>query len=643
MKQTTLYSANASEFPTLSEATWQEFSRFVSPFQWALDDPSHSPRSVEIAKAIKNKGQKGACTSYRENGEKVILRRLHAWVFEKAVHNRKIFYVSYGKLALLYFDIDLHYAWQTYEAGQEAQKLLTCLFPQLFWAESSRGFNGYLKVDLQGMAYHTANQVFDRSEKAVRRVLAYYKNLADFEIKGRIGHLQGDEYKWQQYGKLPIHANSWNFPRLNEFKSKATVSLVQLDRLCAQIEAQIPAEVLERHKHHKRSLGNAPLVKDDKFLVTPAMQKTLEEKYGEDWRCQWGWEHLWTGWDNEGGTWLPLCYYRPDGMPLTKSELKEKNHAKEEVQPTTVQEIVTPAAQRTEEAASHPVATADRFLRKDRGAAGKTTHQRRRYNLDLAELRDEPDSFERQKEAFFRLARSLKRIPTEQEALAFLQEERLFSGTWEDHLARRTVRVRSILNFIARTFDASKCAKGSVNVGKYDDWAKKSFPTGLQGRRSRSFAPDCTLIERPGVHVGTKFIAAFLAVCEFALLIDKNRDNTLPHNRAEQIWDSLHGKGLIPVPFCARKWSTCREEMVEYGIIQITNRHFGPGKAMEWALGSYFPFLGLWKSKKQPSLQGPVYFTQKKRRGEKEHNTLLHKQAAESAEMALVALSRPPP
>ena len=109
-------------------------------------------------------------------------------------------------------------------------------------------------------------------------------------------------------------------------------------------------------------------------------------------------------------------------------------------------------------------------------------------------------------------------------------------------------------------------------------------------------------------------IAVFLSVCEFALLIDKNQDNTVPHKRAKEIWDSLYARGLISVPFCARKWATCRDEMVRYGIIQITNRNFGPGKAMEWALGPHFPFLGIWKREKQPSLQGPGCLTQKKKR-----------------------------
>ena len=37
----------------------------------------------------------------------------------------------------------------------------------------------------------------------MRLYLAHHHNLADFEIKGRIGHLLGSEYVWAQYGKLP--------------------------------------------------------------------------------------------------------------------------------------------------------------------------------------------------------------------------------------------------------------------------------------------------------------------------------------------------------------------------------------------------------------------------------------------------------
>ena len=118
----TYYSTPGSEIQSLFEATWQEFSKFLSRYQWAFDDPSHSPRASEITHAILNRGKPGACTFDRTN-YKYILPVLHTRHFEKAIANhRKIYYVSYGKQALLYFDIDLHYAWQKLTDGQEAKE-----------------------------------------------------------------------------------------------------------------------------------------------------------------------------------------------------------------------------------------------------------------------------------------------------------------------------------------------------------------------------------------------------------------------------------------------------------------------------------------------------------------------------------------
>ncbi len=118
-----------------------------------------------------------------------------------------------------------------------------------------------------------------------------------------------------------------------------------------------------------------------------------------------------------------------------------------------------------------------------------------------------------------RLARHLKRVPTPEEALRLLHDHRLYSGSWDANLARRKARVRSILKFIAKSFDASKCANGTVNVGKYDAWAWKHFPCGLRGRKRKIMTEDGQVVEIDnGVHVGPEFIAVVLAVCEFALI-----------------------------------------------------------------------------------------------------------------------------
>jgi len=298
---------------SLAQATWQEFNQFLSKYQWAFDDPSHSPRSIEIANAILNHGKKGACTTYRENGQKVVLRPLHTWAFQKAIEaHHKIYYVSHGDLALLYFDVDLHYEWQSQEDGLQAQELLTSPFPHLFWSGSTRGQNGYLKVNVWNEDYEHANTVFARTQSDLQCYLAYHRCLADFEIKGRLGYVQNGQYKWQQYGKLPIH-NDWTFAKLEEFKSKPAVSLRDLEAICDRIEAVIPEKVLEDHKQHKKSLGDKPPSSDGYFLVTPAIEKLLVEKHGDLW-----WQCMFL--DRKGGeneTWLAEKYYRPGQAPIS--------------------------------------------------------------------------------------------------------------------------------------------------------------------------------------------------------------------------------------------------------------------------------------------------------------------------------------
>jgi hypothetical protein len=631
---TTPYSSTAA--PTilsLAEASWEAFRPFVSRYHWALYDPANSPRKEEVAHAITHRGQRGSCTFHREGG-KYILPVLHVRHFEQAIaHGYKVYYTSYGKQALLYLDIDLHREWQTPEEGLEARRLLDALLtkvfgnPVLFWAESSRGFNGYLKVKLRGADYGHANQVFARLEGALRRFLAHYDNLADFEVKGRLGYLRDEEYVWASYGKLPVHDPGWNFPRLEEFKGKPAVGLAALESLCRLIEGQVPLEVLERHQARKKELGEAPMVRDGYFLVTPAVEQAIAAKQPDVW-----WPCLFADLreDGDGGVWLSLNYYRPGQLPLTELELRaarKEAEAAAQQKPEPVEQVPPPPRP-------------DVAAKQEAGAKQLPP----KLNVKLADLTSEPDSFVRQKEALYRLARHIKRVPSQGEALRYLRDERLYTGGWEQHLARRRARVSSILNFIALTFDPAKCAKGSVNVGKYDAWASRMFPKGLIARGRKRLDEYGDTVESQGVRVGPRFIAAFVAVCEFALLIDKNRDGSLPHHRAQELWEALHAKGLVPVAFCARKWAACRDQLERHGIIRVTDRDYGPGKAMRWDLGPYFPFLGLWKGQKQRSLVGEGTLPGR-RRGTREqgHNTWLCQQPPGTGSGVRLMPARPPP
>lgn len=631
MKTTSYNSGPANKSPSLSEKSWQDFSKYVSRYQWALDEPSHCARKNEIAHAILNTGKPGSCTFIRQDGYKFVLRPLHKWGFEQAVtHKRKLYYVSSGNSALLYLDIDRHNTWQTEEHALEAKRLIDSLFCQvfgrnvLFWANSKRGVNGYLKVNCQGMHAKFANSIFARLENALQRFLAHYENLADFEIKGRIGYMEGAEYHWSQFGKLPIHARDWNFARLEEFAEKPTVVLARLRFLCEQIEKRIPQDILAKHKAHKKTLGDEPLTRKGKFLVTPTMRTALEEKYGEDWLWQF------TGYlGDEEAWWLSLKYYRPGKLPMTEEEWRE---SQEQITPAEVQvEELVPVIEPV------PVVQPVPLVRGQKRAFSKV-------NLDFGDLVEEPDSFKRQQKALLRFVRYLKRVPSVEEALNLIRQHRLFSGSWEENEAKRSVRVQAILDFIAKTFDASKCAKGSVNVGKYDEWAAKKFPNGIKARSRRNLNQDGKWIKgRYRTSVDAKFISVFMSIVEFGLLVDKNKDGSLPHKRGQQIWNALHARGVVSVKFCARKWAVCRNELVHLDIIKITDFNYGPQKAMKWEEGRYFPGLGLWKGEKEESQLDSEYYNNTEERREEEHNTWLYNGPGEMTASSRSALPRPPP
>lgn len=545
----------------------------------------------------------------------------------------------------------------------------------IFWSPSSRGVNGYIKVSLEKMDYSQANHVFQRLEHALQLFLASCENLADFEIKGTCGYLRDGKYVWGKYGKLPIHSSNWNFARVKEFESKSMVSIHWLAALCNIIEDHVAPDVLDRHKAHKAALGSAPIIERGFFLVTSEMSQGLQEQYGENWHWRFA---AYKG--DEEETWLPLRHFRTGRLPLTDAELKGERIPKPRTTDSLSDQLAaiyhrieSPEAQKPADSLSllladlfqkmegepKPEEQKQRKVRPSQGQEDRVSRRKQREvprrtvgtasrgYLDLADLNGEPDSFKRQSDALRRLGRYLKCVPTVEEALEFLMDNNLFSGPWEGNLSHRQTRVKSILQFIASTFDARKCGNGSVNVGKYDEWARKKFPTGLVGGNGDYLTEEGEIARvEKNIRICPDFIAVFMAVCEFSMLLDKNQDDSLPHERAKELWDKLYAEGVIMVKFNARKWAVCRDELEKHGIIKITDRNYSLGKAMKWAVGLYFPFLGLWKTPKQSSLLGPVDLVAVfGRRGEREetHNTLLHPQSPGKADLAGSRLSRPPP
>jgi hypothetical protein len=227
----------------------------------------------------------------------------------------------------------------------------------------------------------------------------------------------------------------------------------------------------------------------------------------------------------------------------------------------------------------------------------------------IAELRSIPDSFARQREALLIFCRGNKRVVTVSEALDFIRLQQLFTGDWEEGLRRRTIRVGQILDYIANTFDANKCRASkpviTVNLGRFGQWAR--ICTGWRGPEQVSVDEYGRIIRRQErTVVGQNFLSVFMAVVEYCLILDKNKDDTVPQERAKAIWDDLYRTKETTVKYSPRKWAICRNKLESMGIIRI-DHEYSHGQAMRWWPTDLFPCQpNNWRAEKVRGMLDPV-------------------------------------
>ena len=248
--------------------------------------------------------------------------------------------------------------------------------------------------------------------------------------------------------------------------------------------------------------------------------------------------------------------------------------------------------------------------------AGRTKHSWRHRGKGA----DNPNSFERQHEALLECCRRARRVVSEQEALNYIEKNRLYTGDWKHNLGHRRARVRWILKHIAKTFDPAKCrgvehgAQGGaqaperpsineVRIGKYHQWAKNHVGT-IEGRDRQDVNEyGEVVVSRSRISVDWQFVSVFLSVVDFCLNSSPNEDGSLPHVRAEEIWSRCYDNGQTTVRFSDKKWTICRDWLERQGIIKIVDRNWSRGKAMRWAVLEQFHHLpGWWRRRKEPSL-----------------------------------------
>jgi hypothetical protein len=231
-------------------------------------------------------------------------------------------------------------------------------------------------------------------------------------------------------------------------------------------------------------------------------------------------------------------------------------------------------------------------------ASQRSRHENSRAGIcrsSLEALRAIPDSYKRQTQALLIYARSLKRVPTEPEALEFIKEHHLFTGTWSDNLPRRIARVRHILQHIAKTFDPAKCNQGHVDVEKYRAWAKKVFPLRIPLFQTRLY----NMRSMKRGFANYEDIAVFLAIFEFCLETGQALgDKGIPYARTYAMWLKLYQEGKTNRSPRDVKIRVIRELLAKLQIIEITDPHYSLADhiSMKYDYGRFFPGKKLYRT-----------------------------------------------
>ena len=630
-------------FPAICQQELFDFFSFVMhPYRRCFHTPAASPKNEEIESAMRNKGKKGSCTFQRDNGP-FIARPVAAFMFDAKHEHDKHYYTSDTRRPMFAFDVDGHKSYQTREMTVAAQQIIEEEFRAVLgtspsFVSSGRGENGYCLLDLGGEKPEVANQVAHELQDAVRKLLAKHGNLADFEIKGTITSLGADgKLQAGVYGKLPTCSPDWNYKWFDHFRCSRKVTLNDLRNVIDHINNKVTEADLCRHEQLKHEAILAH------YLPVPT---------GQTWRLSHEIGNFWEEFTltYQGRKWvakrrLPDAlidkmwpYYQPE--PLVPKVGKE---IQEDVPGDLAQQVFFDLDKPKE-----------KRIPKKQQRAGFTSSKK--LSIPTPCLHDEPDSYKRQLQALLVFARSLGRVPKVDEALDYIEKNGLYTGSWAENNVKRAKRVAGILKKIANTFDRAKCKERtvdsaklqaffSVNAGKYDAWANANYPNGIVRLYKKRLGQDGQVYEE-FVRVPTSFISLFVAMCEFCLLVDSNDDDSFPQDRAMLAWDALEAKGLVTEKFCPRKWAVCRDAF-DKSIVDVFDREYYTGKSMKWRVGRYFPGLGLWKTKREPSLLDPVslaeFSMRLKEKKEKRLNSLLRQQSVEMAESGYLQPIRPPP
>ena len=229
----------------------------------------------------------------------------------------------------------------------------------------------------------------------------------------------------------------------------------------------------------------------------------------------------------------------------------------------------------------------------NRSSQSKTDKKKLPSGSGLADLREEPNSLIRQHLALMIACRRARRILDLDDALDFIKNNDLYSGSWFDNESGRRSRVDGILRFIAKTFDPGLCGSGTcflIDVKKYLEWAKKEFPAGVASVIKKAWLTEFGEVREYTryTHCTQEDISCWLVINEFCRETCEYGDGGVPEERATAIWQLLYEDGQVSRPWDVKRWRLIRDRLAERRIVNC-DYVAEKGKAYCYSEGTWYP------------------------------------------------------
>jgi hypothetical protein len=190
--------------------------------------------------------------------------------------------------------------------------------------------------------------------------------------------------------------------------------------------------------------------------------------------------------------------------------------------------------------------------------------------------------------------REHRRLPSTDDALAYLHDNGLFSGEWADGAAGRRNRVASILEKIEEGFDEAKLGTGhhgELNPQKFAWWVRNHFGPHMRAivEKRSCFDAETMTYPRKVVDVPLRFVCGFLAAAEVG--IAKTVNGRVSTNWFKEMFKQMG------ISWNQDYYMATRDKLHSMGVIQITSRHHKTNVAWTWA--KVFNIPASWKAEQR--------------------------------------------